>query len=99
MALKIRICEYQKRFTWLSKSLSAEYGKLGIRINTVNQDLLKLHYPKFKKTNLYKWTLVEHSQIDGRSLMKGKFDYFLLSDKSKYINGEDINIDGGWLSS
>ena len=23
---------------------------------------------------------------------------FLLSDKSEYINGENINIDGGWLS-
>ena len=24
---------------------------------------------------------------------------FLLSNNSNYINGEDISIDGGWLSS
>ena len=24
---------------------------------------------------------------------------FLISDQSKYINGENINIDGGWTSS
>ena len=28
-----------------------------------------------------------------------EFLIFMMSDKSKYFNGEDINIDGGWLSS
>lgn len=86
----------------LGKSLSAEYGKLGIRINTVNPGFIKTsYYPKFKKkTNLYKWTLSRTpANRWGESAEVANLIIFLLSDKSKYINGEDINIDGGWLSS
>jgi NAD(P)-dependent dehydrogenase (short-subunit alcohol dehydrogenase family) len=35
----------------------------------------------------------------GESDEIANFVIFLLSDKSSYINGEDVNIDGGWLSS
>ena len=47
-----------------------------------------------------KWTL---SRVPfgrwGESHEVANLIIFLLSDKSSYINGEDINIDGGWLSS
>ena len=86
----------------LGKSLAAEFGEIGIRINTVNPGFIKTsYYSEFKKKKkLYNWTL-------GRTPMKrwgesdeiANFVIFLLSDKSSYINGEDVNIDGGWLSS
>ncbi len=86
----------------LGKSLAAEFGDYGLRINTVNPGFIKTsYYSKFKKKNkLYKWTL---SRVPfgrwGESHEVANLIIFLLSDKSSYINGEDINIDGGWLSS
>ena len=86
----------------LGKSLAAEFGDYGLRINTVNPGFIKTsYYSKFKKKNkIYKWTL---SRVPfgrwGESHEVANLIIFLLSDKSSYINGEDINIDGGWLSS
>ena len=49
---------------------------------------------------LYNWTL---SRIPmkrwGTSNEVANLICFLLSDKSSYINGESINIDGGWTNS
>ena len=53
-----------------------------------------------KKKKLYNWTLNRipagrWGQPDEvTNLIK-----FLLSKNSEYINGENINIDGGWLNS
>ena len=86
----------------LGKSLAAEFGYLGLRINTINPGFIKTsYYSKFRKKNkLYNWTL-SRTPIKrwGESHEVANLIIFLLSDKSSYINGEDINIDGGWLSS
>ena len=86
----------------LGKSLAAEFGYLGLRINTINPGFIKTsYYSKFRKKNkLYNWTL-SRTPIKrwGESYEVANLIIFLLSDKSSYINGEDINIDGGWLSS
>ena len=86
----------------LTKSLSAEFTKNNIRFNVVNPGFIKTSYfNKFKKKKkLYDWTL---SRIPikkwGEPKDISEFLVFMMSDKSRYFNGEDINIDGGWLSS
>ena len=88
--------------TGLTKSLSSEFVKNNIRFNIVNPGFIKTsYYKKFKKKKkLFNWTL---SRIPikkwGEPNDISEFLVFLMSDKSKYFNGEDINIDGGWLSS
>ena len=85
-----------------TKSLSVEMINQNIRVNSISPGFTKSsYYSKFKKkTSLYKWTLsripmkrwAETSEIS--SVIS-----FLISDKSSYINGENINIDGGWLGA
>ena len=88
--------------TGLTKSLSSEFSKNNIRFNIVNPGFIKTsYYKKFKKKKkLFNWTL---SRIPfkkwGDPCDISEFLVFLMSDKSRYFNGEDINIDGGWLSS
>ena len=77
-------------------------SKNRIRANIVSPGFTKTSYfKKFKKKkNLYKWTL---SRIPltrwGEPEEISNLICFLLSDKSEYINGPNINIDGGWTSS
>lgn len=86
----------------LTKSLATELSSEGIRLNSISPGFTKTsYYEKFKKKKkLYKWTL---SRIPmrrwGTSEEISKLISFLISDNSTYINGENINIDGGWLSS
>jgi NAD(P)-dependent dehydrogenase (short-subunit alcohol dehydrogenase family) len=86
----------------LNRCLSLELIKKNIRCNIINPGFIKTSYfNKFKrKKKLYNWTL---NKIPlgrwGDSAEISELVCFLLSDKSSYINGESINIDGGWLSS
>ncbi len=86
----------------LTKSLTSEFSMKKIRFNIVNPGFIKTSYfKKFKKRKkLYSWTL---SRIPmkkwGDSRDISEFLVFMMSDKSRYFSGEDINIDGGWLSS
>lgn len=86
----------------LTKSFATEMALKGIRANTVSPGFTKTSYfKKFKKKKkLYKWTL---SRIPlkrwGETNEIADLIIFLLSKKSNYITGENINIDGGWLGS
>ena len=86
----------------LTKSFAVEFAKKNIRANCVSPGFTKTSfYPKFKKKKkLYKWTM---SRIPlarwGEASEVAEIICFLISEKSEYINGENINIDGGWLSA
>jgi NAD(P)-dependent dehydrogenase (short-subunit alcohol dehydrogenase family) len=86
----------------LTKSFASEMALNGIRANIVSPGFIKTsYYKKFKKNKkLYQWTL---SRIPlkrwGETSEIADLIIFLLSNKSNYINGENVNIDGGWLSS
>ena len=73
-----------------------------IRANIVSPGFTETSYfNKFKKKKkLYNWTI---SRIPmgrwGKPKEVANLISFLLSDNSEYITGENINIDGGWLSS
>ena len=84
-----------------TKSLALELTekKYNIRVNCINPGFTKTSYFKKFKTNkkLYNWTI---SKISAKrwaeSFEISKLAIFLLSNKSTYINGQVINIDGGW---
>ena len=86
----------------LTKCFAIEMAKYKIRANSVSPGFTETsYYKKFKKKQkLYNWTL---SRIPlkrwGKSEEISNLIIFLLSKNSSYINGENINIDGGWLSS
>jgi len=86
----------------LTKSFAAEMAKKKIRANIVSPGFTETSYfNKFKKRKkLYNWTI---SRIPmgrwGKPNEIANLISFLLSDNSEYITGENINIDGGWLSS
>ena len=87
----------------LTKSLASEYSKNNIRINAIKPGFVKTSfYEKFKlkKKNLYKWTL-ERTPMQrwGEPTEVANLVSYLISDDSSYINGEIINIDGGWSNT
>jgi NAD(P)-dependent dehydrogenase (short-subunit alcohol dehydrogenase family) len=87
----------------LTKSVSAEMSKYKIRSNIINPGFIKTSfYKNFKKDkkSLYKWTTMRTSMKRwGEPEEIADLVCFLLSNKSSYITGESINIDGGWTSS
>jgi|TARA_B100001093_G_scaffold82810_1_gene74237 NAD(P)-dependent dehydrogenase (short-subunit alcohol dehydrogenase family) len=86
----------------LTKCFATEMAKYKIRANSISPGFTETSYFKNfkKKQKLYNWTL---SRIPlkrwGRSDEISNLIFFLLSKDASYINGENINIDGGWLSS
>ena len=60
------------------------------------QVLPKLHFMKtLKKKKLYKWTIEKKSlKRWGNSYEIAELVEYLLSEKSSFINGENIKIDG-----
>ena len=83
----------------LTRCLAVEYAKNNYRFNIVSPGFTKTSYfEKFKKNKkLYRWT---KSKIPmsrwGKSSEISSLVNFLISDKSKYITGQEIFIDGGW---
>ena len=87
----------------LTKCFSVEMAKYGIRANCISPGFTKTsYYENFKKKrkNIYKWTLSRIPMSKwGEADDISEMICFLLSSKSKYMTGENINIDGGWLSA
>jgi len=85
----------------LGKALASDWGKFGIRVNNLGPGYIRTNMTKASyenkntknerenRTMLGRWGEVE--DLIGPTL-------FLATDSSKYITGQDIYIDGGWLS-
>ena len=92
----------------LTKSLALELGKHNIRANNIGPGYFKTHFhtqdgrvkklnwedsiilkERSEKTLLGRWG--EPEDIIGLAI-------FLCSDSSSYITGQDIYVDGGWLT-
>lgn len=85
----------------LTRALALDYSKFKIRVNSVSLGYFKLgmSYKTYKnkkknierknKTILYQWG----DPIDIYYLIE-----YLISNKSNYITGTDIKIDGGWTA-
>jgi len=84
----------------LGKALARDWGKYGIRVNNLGPGYIKTDMTEasFKnektkkeregRTMLGRWGEVE--DLIGPAI-------FFASDASKYITGQDIYVDGGWL--
>ena len=80
----------------LSEQMSLEWGKLGIRVNAVS--------PGFIDTDMFRSgpEEIQKQLVDGvylgnrvgQSSEVADVCEFLASDKSSYVNGENIRIDG-----
>lgn len=85
----------------LTKTLAADWAKYNIRVNNIGPgymktDMTKRSYadPELKKQRdnrimLDRWG--ESEDLAGPAV-------FLASDASRYITGQDIYVDGGWLA-
>ncbi len=85
----------------LTKSLSVEWGKYGIRVNNIvpgytatpmnskSWNSKKLRDERSKHTSLGRWA--KPKEMVGPTI-------FLASNASSYVTGADIVVDGGWLS-
>ena len=87
----------------LTKSFAAEMSKHQIITNNISPGFIKTSfYEKFKKNKkkLYNWTI---SRIPlkrwGEPKEIAELAAFILSNKSSYLNGETITIDGGWTNA
>ena len=85
------------------RSLAIEYASKNVRINCVAPGFIKTSfYNSFKKNKpkLFKWTK-ERTPMRRWGNTKEVADVveFLVSNKSSYITGTVINVDGGWLSN
>ena len=87
----------------LTKCFAVEMSKKNIRSNSISPGFTKTSFYKSfkaKKKKLYSWTLSRIPQKRwGEPKEISELIYFLISDNSNYITGENINIDGGWLSA
>ena len=85
----------------LTKCFAVEMASKNIRANCISPGFTETSYfNNFKKNKkLYKWTL---SRIPmkrwGKTNEISNVIIFLLSNKSSYITGENINVDGGWIN-
>lgn len=84
-----------------TKSISLEYAKYGLVINSIAPGFFKTSYFKnFKKNkSLYNWTL-ENIPMNrwGEESELVELLLFLIESKSNYINGSVITMDGGWTA-
>ena len=86
----------------LSEQMSLEWGKLGIRVNTISPGFIDAgmsssHYRD--KTERKKRESMVPIQRIGTADDIAKVVMFLLSEDSSYIHGENILVDGGVMNS
>jgi NAD(P)-dependent dehydrogenase (short-subunit alcohol dehydrogenase family) len=86
----------------LTKSLAAEFGPLGIRVNSIHPGIIEtamtkdiLMDKKTKEGMLMKVPL----RRTGKPIDIAGVAVFLASDAASYIQGEEIIVDGGWVAA
>jgi NAD(P)-dependent dehydrogenase (short-subunit alcohol dehydrogenase family) len=83
-----------------SKCLALEWAPYNVNVNVIAPGFCETSYAgsfKENKPDLYQFTLDRTPQDRwGKSEEIGEACLFLASDKSSFITGETISIDGGW---
>lgn len=86
----------------LTKSFAKDYGKYGIRVNNLGPGYIKTDMTKKSFENKKTRIAREKQTLLGK--WGNAFDLvgpciFLSSDASKYVTGQDVYVDGGWLAN
>ena len=86
----------------LSKSFAKDWGIHGIRVNNIGPGYIKTDMTKnsFKNKKL-KQTREKHTMLNRWGIPEDLIGptIFLASDSSRYVTGQDIYVDGGWLAN
>jgi len=85
----------------LSRSLAVDYGKYGIKVNSLSIGYINAGMSKKSYLNNTKRAIRSKNTILNRwGTKKDVLNSinFLIDDSSNYITGSDIVIDGGWLA-
>ena len=85
----------------LTRSLALDYAKCGIKVNSISPGYIRTgmtltSYKSQKKRILRQKRTMVNRWGEPKDLF-GVIE-FLISNKSNYINGQDIIVDGGWKS-
>ena len=84
-----------------TKSMAIEWGKFGIRVNTICPTFIKTNLTKnsFENKEIKKWikSNIKLNSIGEVTDIMGAV-VFLSSDASKMITGSALMIDGGWTA-
>ena len=86
----------------LGKALARDWGKYGIRVNNLGPGYIVTEMTKKSYCNKKSRKLRENQTMLGRW---GTVDdligpcLFLASNASEYVTGQDIYVDGGWISN
>ena len=85
----------------LTKSLAAEFGNKGIRINSIHPGVIDTPMTKGLKNSKMEKTMLIKVPLGriGKPIDIAKAVVFLSSDAASYITGEELIVDGGWSSS
>lgn len=99
MPRQVNYCAAKAGEIGLTKSLAKEVASYGIRVNTVAPGFMDTDMTKDlkqeQKNELLKMILLDRF---GNSNEVAKVVTFLVSDKSGYINGQVIKVDGGYAT-
>ena len=88
-----------------ARSLAAEFGPRGIRVNTLSPGIVRTHFSK--KVNVSEDAFEGFIQMvtgqaplgrEGTPLDMANAAVFLGSDESAYMTAADLVIDGGWMN-
>jgi len=95
-------CAVKSALTGLTQTMAAQYGEQGIRANVVAPTVVKTpmtdaawEYPSFQRINQGLTPFYRDCLPDDVANAVA----FLCSDKSEFINGQVMAIDGGWSTT
>ena len=83
--------------------LASELGALGINVNAVAPGVIKtpMTFDRIEKDKYYNLNLIESTPLKRYGDVKevSSVICFLSSEKSSFVNGQVISVDGGWTNS